>query len=91
MSHILVLYILVNTPHGHYPRTLTTFRLPFPLYQARREDMKTADLLDSMAKAPPLSVGDILLTFEERTFQRRSLIHTVLRIIIAHGGEKYAR
>lgn len=63
----------------------------FPLYDASREDMKTDDLLASTDAAPLLTVSDILLSSNEDLFQRQCLIHAILRIIITHGGDDFAR
>lgn len=63
----------------------------FPLFDADRHDMKTEDLFTSIGAAGPLTVNDILLTPEEQDLQRTYLIHTVLRILLKHGGESYSR
>ncbi|KAI0690244.1 hypothetical protein C8T65DRAFT_834461 [Cerioporus squamosus] len=54
----------------------------FPLFDAQEEDMRTSDLLESLDKAPPLSIDDILHTPEEAELFEQSLEHTVLRMIV---------
>ncbi|KAJ3555923.1 hypothetical protein NM688_g2309 [Phlebia brevispora] len=61
----------------------------FPLYDAKPEDMKTADLLTAHEQAPLLSADDILHTSEEAALYRQCLIHTILRIIVSYGGEQF--
>ncbi len=55
----------------------------FPLSEARSEDMKTADLLQSIDKAPPLALADVLHTPEEAAIFLQSLEHTFLRQLLA--------
>ncbi|KAI0354104.1 hypothetical protein OH77DRAFT_1457194 [Trametes cingulata] len=63
----------------------------FELYNASEKDMQTKDLVDSLVSAPPLALGDILLSAEEEAALSERLTHTVLRIIVTYGGEKFAR
>lgn len=63
----------------------------FPLFGARSEDMKTADLLASYQRAPPLHVDDILTTPAENQRLNEAFKHAVLRIIVAHGPPGFAR
>lgn len=63
----------------------------FPLFDARREDMTTQALLDSINTAPLLSLDDIVLTADEQAFHRKCTIHAVLRILVNHGGEHFVR
>ncbi|KAI0661524.1 hypothetical protein C8Q70DRAFT_903404, partial [Cubamyces menziesii] len=63
----------------------------FKLFEASPEDMKTADLLGSFVDAPSLSLDDIILTREENDALTARLTHTILRIIVNYGGDKFAR
>lgn len=63
----------------------------FKLYNARPEDMKTRDLVDSFTMAPSLSVDDILLSEHEDKLLHERLAHTVLRIVVTFGGDRFAR
>ncbi|KAI0075724.1 hypothetical protein K474DRAFT_1599390, partial [Panus rudis PR-1116 ss-1] len=63
----------------------------FPLFNARREDMRTRDLLTSLDQAPGLSRDDVLLSAEENTILDKYLLHTILRIIVLHGGTGFQR
>ncbi|PIL28976.1 hypothetical protein GSI_09023 [Ganoderma sinense ZZ0214-1] len=62
----------------------------FPLYDAKPEDMQTSQLLDSIDKAPPLTVLDILHTPAEAHLFTASLRHTLLRTIVA-SSDLFAR
>lgn len=61
------------------------------LFNANPDDMKTADLLAQMRVARELEITDIVLTHEEDTEYRSLLIHTILRIIVTHGGPSFAK
>lgn len=63
----------------------------FPLFEARREDMTTKALLDSIDTAMPLALSDIVLTADEQEFHRRCIIHTVLRALVDYSGEHFNR
>ncbi len=63
----------------------------FPLFDAKREDMTTKALLESIDTAPPLLLDDIVLTPDEQAFHRKCTIHTILRILISQGGEHFVR
>ncbi|KAH9901536.1 hypothetical protein C8Q73DRAFT_635931 [Cubamyces lactineus] len=63
----------------------------FKLFEASPEDMKTADLLGSFVDAPSLSLDDIILTRDENDALTARLTHTILRIIVNYGGDKFAR
>ncbi|OSD06261.1 hypothetical protein PYCCODRAFT_1354209, partial [Trametes coccinea BRFM310] len=63
----------------------------FKLYDASLADMQMSDLLASLVDAPPLSVNDILLLATENAALTDCLTHTVLRIIVTYGGERFAR
>lgn len=61
------------------------------LFEANKDDMQTSDLLDSMSKAPELNIADIVLTGEEALDYRRLILHTILRIIVEHGGPSFTK
>ncbi|KAI0772183.1 hypothetical protein BC629DRAFT_1291429 [Irpex lacteus] len=61
------------------------------LFNANPDDMKTADLLAQMRVARELEITDIILTREEDTEYRSLIIHTILRIIVTHGGPSFAK
>lgn len=61
------------------------------LYEAPREDMKTFDLLRSLQNAQELHVEDILSTGDEAAEYKSLLTHTIMRIIVTHGGEPFAK
>ncbi|KAL1948712.1 hypothetical protein VTO73DRAFT_10518 [Trametes versicolor] len=63
----------------------------FELFGASLDDMKTEDVLDSFVKAPTLALDDILLTEQENADLTERLEHTVLRIVVGYGGERFAR
>ncbi|CDO77825.1 hypothetical protein BN946_scf184689.g3 [Trametes cinnabarina] len=63
----------------------------FELYGASLDHMRTADIVESLAKAPPLSLDDVLLSPEENTLMTQCLEHTVLRITVTFGGDRFAR
>ncbi|RDX50743.1 hypothetical protein OH76DRAFT_1348447 [Lentinus brumalis] len=56
----------------------------FPLFDARKEDMRTSDLLASLDRAPPLAIGDILHDPDEAKAFRESLEHALLRDLVDH-------
>ncbi|KAI0075557.1 hypothetical protein K474DRAFT_1599581 [Panus rudis PR-1116 ss-1] len=63
----------------------------FPLHNARKEDMRTADLLTSLDNAPPLSINDIVISQDERKLLNEYLLHSILRIIVLYGGPGFER
>ncbi|KAI1791461.1 hypothetical protein LXA43DRAFT_973118 [Ganoderma leucocontextum] len=54
----------------------------FPLHDANPHNMQTSALLDSIEKAPPLSIDNICHTKEEAALFQQSLEHTLLRTIL---------
>ncbi|EMD42077.1 hypothetical protein CERSUDRAFT_28738, partial [Gelatoporia subvermispora B] len=62
----------------------------FPLFGATSDAMSTATLMASFHAAPPLSRDDVLLSPVESQCLETRLVHTVLRIIIAHGGASFS-
>ncbi|TFY51018.1 hypothetical protein EVJ58_g10778, partial [Rhodofomes roseus] len=63
----------------------------FALFNAEPEDLLTSDYLSSFARAPPLTLHDILLTPAENQAFTELLRHTVLSIIVNYGGPAFAR
>ncbi|KAF8153776.1 hypothetical protein B0H34DRAFT_753214 [Crassisporium funariophilum] len=61
------------------------------LYKAAIEDIQVVDLEASFAKAPPLSITDVLLSSEEAQTLSINLWHCILRIIVTHGGEGFKK
>lgn len=61
------------------------------LFEASKHDMRTSDLLDHMRTAPELSIADIMHTKEEAAEYRRLILHTILRVIVAHGGPSFQK
>ncbi|KAJ7753253.1 hypothetical protein B0H16DRAFT_1723284 [Mycena metata] len=63
----------------------------FPLHNGNLEYMRTADLDASIFNAPPLTINNIVLDAAESDFLTNNLVHTILRIIVRHGGEGFAK
>ena len=63
----------------------------FPLVDARPDNMKVSDLVNSQDQARPLTIRDIHFTKDEGSFYRRCMVHNILRIIVAFGGAGFAR
>ncbi|KAJ7125765.1 hypothetical protein C8R43DRAFT_898159 [Mycena crocata] len=62
-----------------------------PLRKANLEHLLTSTLDESIAEARPLTIDDITFNPAEGQFFRDNMVHTVLRTIILHGGEGYAK
>ena len=62
-----------------------------PLFQANKGDLSTCELNEVFKCAPPLSLDDLLLRADEYVFMHQCLIHTVLSIIVHHGGKRFWR
>ncbi|KDQ32258.1 hypothetical protein PLEOSDRAFT_1034860 [Pleurotus ostreatus PC15] len=58
----------------------------FPLFRAAEEDMSAEAYQHSLMNAPPLTLDDILLTSSEQALHEASMRHTLLRVIVEHGG-----
>ncbi|KAI0309709.1 hypothetical protein OF83DRAFT_1088874 [Amylostereum chailletii] len=58
----------------------------FPLFDAALDDMHMADVEEAIMTTPPLTIQDIELTDDEATLYEEFMVHTILRIIITHGG-----
>ncbi|KAK7029753.1 hypothetical protein R3P38DRAFT_3188615 [Favolaschia claudopus] len=61
------------------------------LHKAERKDLLTATLDTSIRNARPLTLDDIILDETESTFLTKNMVHTILRIIVLHGGEGFQR
>ncbi|KAJ7102520.1 hypothetical protein B0H15DRAFT_768975 [Mycena belliarum] len=62
-----------------------------PLHKAKLEHLLTSSLDASIIAARPLSIDDISLNATETEFFIENMVHTVLRIIIRHGGEGFLK
>ncbi|KAJ7284790.1 hypothetical protein C8J57DRAFT_1497679 [Mycena rebaudengoi] len=56
-----------------------------PLHNAKLKHLLTADLDRSILEAHALHINDILLSEEESAFFSKSMVHTILHIIINHA------
>ncbi|KAG8717406.1 hypothetical protein FRC09_014336 [Ceratobasidium sp. 395] len=65
----------------------------FELYGAASdsEALDQATAHAAFLGAGPLEPRDIILSSDEQLLHRKLMIHTILRLIISHGGEKFAR
>ncbi|KAH7906548.1 hypothetical protein BJ138DRAFT_1137935 [Hygrophoropsis aurantiaca] len=61
----------------------------WPLWKAREKDLQVVGFTNSFNTAAPLSAQDIVLSSIESSLFRDCLIHTILRIIVDHGGPKF--
>ncbi|KAK7033871.1 hypothetical protein R3P38DRAFT_3186109 [Favolaschia claudopus] len=61
------------------------------LHKAETKHLLTATLDTSIRNARPLTLDDIILDENESTFLTKNMIHTILRIIVLHGGEGFQR
>ncbi|KAJ7863876.1 hypothetical protein B0H13DRAFT_2069951, partial [Mycena leptocephala] len=58
-----------------------------PLHDAKPDDLLTSTLDASILDAPPLRIEHLMLTDEEAEFHEKNMVHTILRIIVRHGGD----
>ncbi|KAH9886957.1 hypothetical protein C8Q73DRAFT_608284, partial [Cubamyces lactineus] len=63
----------------------------FELFGASLDYMRTSDVVDSLAHAPPLTLDNVLLSRTENDLLTQCLEHSVLRIIVGFGGERFSR
>ncbi|KAK7007004.1 hypothetical protein R3P38DRAFT_3599287 [Favolaschia claudopus] len=61
------------------------------LHNAKLEHMLTTSLDASILNARPLTLEDIILNEDETNFLTKNMVHTVLRIIVLHGGEGFEK
>ncbi|KAF7372061.1 hypothetical protein MVEN_00064400 [Mycena venus] len=62
-----------------------------PLWKAKLEHLLTSELDKSILAARPLTVDDIALNAAETQVFIENMVHTILRIIVRHGGEGFAK
>lgn len=62
----------------------------FSVYRATEEALDQDKAHKAYLEAGPLELQDIILSPEERAFHRRLMIHTILRIVVTHGGPTFA-
>jgi hypothetical protein len=62
-----------------------------PLHNANIEDLRTQTLDEQISNARPLRLEDLDLTETECTLLNDALVHTILSIIVTHGGEGFAK
>ncbi|KAG8707482.1 hypothetical protein FRC09_001793 [Ceratobasidium sp. 395] len=65
----------------------------FELYgvTSNSEALNQATAHAAFLSAGPLEPMDIILSSEERLLHRQLMVHTIIRLIISHGGQKFAR
>ncbi|KAK6984118.1 hypothetical protein R3P38DRAFT_3333003 [Favolaschia claudopus] len=61
------------------------------LHNAKLEHMLTTSLDASILNARPLTLEDIILNEDETKFLTKNMVHTILRIIVLHGGEGFQK
>ncbi|KAJ7043255.1 hypothetical protein C8F04DRAFT_944756 [Mycena alexandri] len=62
-----------------------------PLHDAKPDDLLTTTLDVSVLNAPPLRLEDLLLNDDELDFHTKNMVHTILRIIVRHGGDGFKK
>ncbi|KAF7375236.1 hypothetical protein MSAN_00410200 [Mycena sanguinolenta] len=62
-----------------------------PLHKAKLEHLLTSELDKSILAARPLTVDDIALDAAETQTFIENMVHTILRIIVKHGGDGFAK
>ncbi|KAF7345541.1 hypothetical protein MVEN_01572800 [Mycena venus] len=62
-----------------------------PLHKAKLEHLQTANLNTSILNALPLTLNDIILNNADSKFFTKNMVHTILQIIVLHGGEGFER
>ncbi|KAJ6557141.1 hypothetical protein B0H10DRAFT_2121103 [Mycena sp. CBHHK59/15] len=62
-----------------------------PLHDAKPEHLLTSTLDTSVLSAPPLRIEDLLLNEAELDFHTKNMVHTILRIIVRHGGDGFKK
>ncbi|KAJ7022410.1 hypothetical protein C8F04DRAFT_960328 [Mycena alexandri] len=62
-----------------------------PLHDAKPEDLLTTTLDASVLNAPPLRIEHLLLNPDELDFHTKNMVHTILRIIVRHGGDGFKK
>ncbi|KAJ7084898.1 hypothetical protein B0H15DRAFT_783568 [Mycena belliarum] len=62
-----------------------------PLHGTNPEDLLTATLDESVLNAAHLRIDNLLLTDEEAAFHTENMVHTILRVIVRHGGDGFKK
>ncbi|KAJ7131201.1 hypothetical protein C8R44DRAFT_829613 [Mycena epipterygia] len=62
-----------------------------PLHDTQPADLLTSSLDTSILNAPPLRIEHLLLTDVEAEFHAQNMVHTILRIIVRHGGPGFKK
>jgi hypothetical protein len=62
----------------------------FELHGALKEGLDQQKAHNAFLAAPPLELRDVLLSQTERALHRRLMVHTILHMVIQHGGESFA-
>ncbi|KAJ7101667.1 hypothetical protein C8R44DRAFT_747125 [Mycena epipterygia] len=62
-----------------------------PLHDTQPADLLTSSLDTSILNAPPLRIEHLLLTDAEAEFHTQNMVHTILRIIVRHGGPGFKK
>jgi hypothetical protein len=62
-----------------------------PLFDANPKDIDLKEFQSAYLDAPQLKLQDILHTSEEQKVFKNNLIHTILRIIVNHGGPGFKK
>ncbi|KAF7343799.1 hypothetical protein MSAN_01960900 [Mycena sanguinolenta] len=62
-----------------------------PLHKAKLEHLLTSELDKSILAARPLTIDDIALDASETQTFIENMVHTILRIIVKHGGDGFAK
>jgi hypothetical protein len=83
---------LFSIVHPHSIRTLDssehgTCATLWTLFQTTVEDLNLTAVMETAAAAGELSKQDIIHTAQEAEMFKKSMIHTILRIIVRFGGE----
>lgn len=84
----MVCLILNNLSDSQENGTCATI---FPLHDAKPEDLDIHKFQSAFLDAPPLAIEDILLLGDDQQKFKNNLVHTILRIIIKHGGPGFSK
>ncbi|KAL1657413.1 hypothetical protein GGG16DRAFT_66365 [Schizophyllum commune] len=70
---------------------MATCATAFPLHNVALEDLDAGKLEEGIRTAPPFTEKSLRPTDEESTLYRKCMIHTILRIIVNHGGDGFLK
>ncbi|KAJ7679242.1 hypothetical protein DFH06DRAFT_975213 [Mycena polygramma] len=62
-----------------------------PLHDTKSDDLLTSHLDASIDNAPLLTLDHLLFTDDELEFHTQNMVHTILRIIVRHGGDGFKK